>query len=281
MKMWQTAQIPAHLHWDPLHSALAEQRWIERQISSPFTVPQLALVQYPEPAVIFGRKGGDEVARRARAEAEGFSVLQRRTGGGAVLAGPWLVGVHIVLPPAHPVARMAPTASMVWLGKAISTALTLSRVRNALVDSDLIAETRQKAEEAALEWACFAALSHGELLDEHGRKLVGLSQYRARWGVLLSGGLLVSTPPWEALEYVYCGSRPSRSRLGQLASAGVGVVAPTVVLPDLYARLATCLDIAFQADETDRAVPEQGSNPGVASHGPDDGRRPSALANVR
>lgn len=242
------------LRWDALHSAQAERQWIDARAGESLAVPRLALVHYDQPAVIYGRRGGDSPGRRARAEGAGFAVLQRRSGGGAVLAGPWMAGFHVVVPPSHPIARLGAVGAMVWLGKAVSAALLLSHVANAPVESRDVAALREGAD-AALDWACYASLAHGELVDATGRKLLGLSQARGRFGALLSGGLLVGDTPWEALEYVHHGERPARSALRALASAGVAAVAPAADLPHLYARLATCVAIALDPEFVDGPAP--------------------------
>jgi lipoate-protein ligase A len=236
--------------WEPLRSATAEQRWIQDKIESGFAMPERALVSYENAAVIYGRRGGGDDARLARAQEVGCEVLQRRTGGGAVLAGRWMAGFHVLLPPEHPVARMGVVGSMVWLGKVVCAALRLSRVSARLAEASDIDLSLRRASEAALEWVCYAGLSHGELLDVDGRKLVGLAQCRGRWGILLSGGVLVGESPWEALEYVHTASRPARSALRDFVSTGIGVLAPDVSLPDLYGRLATCVDIGLRSEIT-------------------------------
>ena len=234
--------------WAPLHSAVEEQQWIDAGIAGGVAEPRLALASYPDPAVIYGRRGGEEPARLARAREEGLVVIRRRTGGGAVLAGPWLIGFHALLPAAHPVAKMGVVASMVWLGKVACTALLLSRVASRVADAADMAGCRARAADAGVDWACYGGLSHGELLDAEGHKLLGLSQGRGRWGVLLSGGLLVGESPWESLEYVYANRRPARSRLRELASRGLAAVAPGVSVSDVCARLASCLDLALAAE---------------------------------
>ena len=268
-------------HWSPLQSAQAERDWIDARIAAGVTAPTLALVRYSRPAVVYGRRGGEEPERAARAVHEGFAVLRRRTGGGAVLVGPWMLGFHVLLPVAHPVARLPVIASMVWLGKAVSTALALSRVANALVDPRDIEPLRRKAADASLDWACYAAASHGELLDEDGRKLVGLSQCRGAWGILLSGGLLIGQAPWESLEYVHVGCRPAQSPLRCMASPGIESVAPGVVLPDLYARLATCVEIALDAAPEAGVARQRGSDGCAAGEGVAGLRGGSAPATVR
>ncbi len=270
-------------HWVPLHSAEAEQQWIEATIAAGISEPRLAFVRYAEPAVIYGSRGGESPARLARAEQERFAVLRRRTGGGAVLVGPWMSGFHVFLPGTHPVARSGVIAGMVWLGKAVYAALLLSRVSNRLAETPDMDAFRRRSGEAKLEWACYAGLSHGELLDAAGRKLVGLSHGRGRWGVLLSGSLLLADSPWESLEYVHLGRRPARSSLRELASAGIAGVAPSVRVPDVCARLAACVDIALDVEVSAVAMPpwpdrldDQGARAGLRSQQQGAGRKIAA-----
>lgn len=236
--------------WEPLRSATAEQRWILEKIESGIAQPERALVSYENGAVIYGRRGGDDGARQVRAQEVGCEVLRRRSGGGAVLTGPWLTGFHVLLPADHPVARLGVVGSMVWIGKVVGAALRLSRVPVRLAEAGDVDAFRHRAIDAALEWACYAGLSYGELLDAAGRKLVGFAQCRGRWGILLSGGLLIDESPWEVLEYVHTGRRPARSVLRDLVSTGIGALAPTVSLRDLYGRLATCMDIGLRSEIT-------------------------------
>jgi hypothetical protein len=90
------------------------------------------------------------------------------------------------------------------------------------VDAAGIEAQAANARSAGMDWACFAGLSHGELIDGQGRKLLGTCQWRGRWGVVLSGGLLLGSTPWEDLEFIHYGVRPERSGMRNLASGGIG-----------------------------------------------------------
>ena len=62
-----------------------------------------------------------------------------------------------------------------------------------------VAAAKQGRHANAPAWACFGGLSHGEVVNAEGRKLVGLAQRRRRNGVLLVAGTLVSRVPWTLL----------------------------------------------------------------------------------
>ena len=65
------------------------------------TKPQFRVWTYGSPAIVLGCS---QRGLRSAAEARlppGVKLLDRATGGGAVLTGPWLVGVSVVLPPEH------------------------------------------------------------------------------------------------------------------------------------------------------------------------------------
>jgi lipoate-protein ligase A len=89
-----------------------------------------------------------------------------------------------------------------------------------------IASHNAAARQADLEWVCFAGLSHGELIDAHGGKLLGLAQSRGRWGALISVGLLLAQTPWETLEAIHRGRPCQRSTMHTQASVGLAALAP-------------------------------------------------------
>jgi len=57
---------------------------------------------------------------------------------------------------------------------------------------------REVRADLSLSWACFGNLSHWEV-EANGGKIVGLSQWRTRNGVLLSSAVLVDPSPWTLL----------------------------------------------------------------------------------
>lgn len=201
-----------------LQSGQAEQIWIDRQLAAGLTAPALAVVNYRRPCLIYGRRGGDNPAARGRAALLYYAVTQRRSGGGAVLAGPWMLGLNLLLPTEHPFAALSHVQAFSWFGRVWQQALADLGITCHLANSEEFQQRQALVEQLRLDWVCFAGISHGELLDSEGRKVLGLAQYRGRWGTLLSAGLLTATTPWEELEFIHTGQRPEYSALHALTA---------------------------------------------------------------
>ncbi len=153
--------------------------------------------RYQAPAVVLGcsqRALHEGMAPRLAGRA---ALIQRESGGGAVLAGPWMVGLSLALPAGHAWARAGVVGAYEPLAQVH---------RAALGDLGIAAEPLRPAEVAAanaalptVRWACFGSLSPWELVAGGGRKLVGLAQRRRRDTVLLVAGTLVDPPDWPLL----------------------------------------------------------------------------------
>jgi lipoate-protein ligase A len=173
-------------------TAADEQAFHAAALAAPVTEPGLRLWRYDAPAVVLGPAQRPDDGIEARARAAGATVITRMTGGGAVLAGPWLLGLSVVLPPDHPQVRPSLRASYHWLGAALASWLAGLGVPARALEAP---PTRPPAD---LAWACFAGVSWGEV-EAGGRKIVGLAQARRKNGVLFSAGVLVATTPWPLL----------------------------------------------------------------------------------
>ena len=243
--------------WVQLRSARAEQAWIDEQIGVGIAGPQVAIVQYRTPAIIYRRPLVDESAALARAARVGCDMSRRSSGGGEVLAGPWMLGVDLFLPAAHPLCQAGHVAGFRWLGEMWRKAFVCIGLPVELADASSIAEHNEAARAACLDWVCFAGLSHGELLDGEGRKLLGLAQRRGRWGILLSSGLLMAQTPWEILEFVRHGQRPERSGMHRLASAGLASLAPALTEDRLCRHLLDDLQLEFAGPRPEATAARQ------------------------
>lgn len=138
----------------------------------------------------------DDVERRLQGRAE---LAVRESGGGAVLTGPWLVGVSVVVPPAHPWVRDGLIDSYRHLGQLHVGVLKELGVSARALPAQDVPRAPAASADKALGWACFGGLSPWEVVDAEGRKLVGLAQRRCRTGVLLVAGTLVSRVDWALL----------------------------------------------------------------------------------
>jgi len=196
-----------------------EHAWVAGMLDASVGRAQWRVWLYPAAEIVLGcsqRAMHAEVAQRAPA---GVRVTVRPSGGGAVLAGPWMVGASIVVPPGHRLLSEGLVASYRWLGE-----LHAQVMREAGVDARAVApqpppqaqpgqpaqnskqaqqpqrdEAAAEAAAEAVRWACFGSLSPWEVTDAAGRKLTGLAQQRRRGGVAFSAGTLASRPDWRLL----------------------------------------------------------------------------------
>ena len=181
--------------------AVVEQLWNEQQLALPVRTPAWRLWRYRQPMVVLGCS-----QRRLLGDADdaaGTGVLVRESGGGAVLTGPWMLGLSVALPNDHPLAAVGPVDSYRWLGQQIALVLQGIGLHGAHAISPewlrLSRESGAPHTADGIDWACFGGLSPWEVLAANGRKLVGLAQVRRRAGVLLVGGLLLEPSPWTVL----------------------------------------------------------------------------------
>lgn len=138
----------------------------------------------------------DDIERRLQGRAE---LTVRESGGGAVLTGPWLVSVSVVLPPEHPWVCNGLIDSYRHLGQLHVAALKAFGVAARALPPQELPRAHEAGAVSSVNWACFGGLSPWELVNAQGRKLVGLAQRRCRTGVLLVAGTLVGPVDWALL----------------------------------------------------------------------------------
>lgn len=182
---------------DPLLAVVScgeEQRWHETLLEAPVREPRLQLWTYGAPGVVFGCSQAALLAAACGGK-DRLEMVLRRSGGGAVLTGPWMLSTSILLPPDHELLSGSTVSSYRWLGVLIAGLLRDMNVpAHALTPEDV----RRSPGDPALGWACFGGLSPWEVVAG-GRKIVGLAQLRRRNGVLLTSGTLLAPPDWDAL----------------------------------------------------------------------------------
>ncbi len=177
--------------------------------------PVLRWYRSSRTAIVLGRGQARDLAAAATADVE---VVQRHSGGGAVLLTPDLLSLDVLVPTAHPLAQGAPGDVFVHVGRAWAAALADLGVRGPRVwDGAGTARRRGTAREQLLAAVCYATPGRGEVLVD-GRKVVGLAQRRRRPGALVQCGLLRRWDPAPLL--VALGADPDDP---EIAGAAVGL----------------------------------------------------------
>ncbi len=186
-----------------LSVAAEEQAWNRDQLAQPVMVPGWRVWTYEQPAIVLGcSQHAIYECLLATPSGLPLEVLLRDSGGGAVLTGPWMLGLSLALPNGHPWLGQGLLESYRHLGQLFAELLAAQGVpARALPPAELPAQQAALVARGlpVLDWACFGNLSPWEVVDDQGRKLVGLAQRRRQTGVLLVAGLLLTEPPWSML----------------------------------------------------------------------------------
>lgn len=212
-----------------------EQQRISEILEAGVETPQVLFWQYDQAAVIMGCSQRPSDAQTQRSMEAGFPILRRRSGGGAVLAGPWMLSVTVFIPPEHPVAGQNIIEIFSWLEQIWIDTLLTCGVPCKGVDQQMIDRSKVVSQEQDLKWACYASLSHGEVISDDGRKLVGLAQIRKRKGVALVSGLHLYPCDWNELSRIVVGSTEPGLSLEALNSdaSSLSGISSERLLPDL------------------------------------------------
>ncbi len=183
-------------------SAGAEQQMIHQSLEAGVKLPSTAMWSYSSVSLVLGRSQKPSADVLERAGEEGIDVVVRASGGGAVIAGPWMLSHTVLLPPGHELARMSLPRSYELIGDAWRRALGRLGIPTAIAPR---AAAGTADADDAKRWVCFASLSYGELVGPADRKIVGLAQVRRRGGAAICAGLLLGQPDWPRLLRVWLG----------------------------------------------------------------------------
>jgi lipoate---protein ligase len=178
----------------------------------------------PAPALVLGSAQPDDAADRRIAAALGVDVTRRRSGGGAVLVVPGeIVWVDLVVTPDDPLWDDDVARAMHWVGDTWAAALGRGAVhRGAMIRTPWSAAV------------CFAGTGPGEVVDERGAKLVGISQRRTRSWARFQTMVHLRWRP----ELVAALVSPPRPTAEELAEVTATVSAPPdVVIESLLSHL--------------------------------------------
>ena len=160
----------------------------------------------------------------------GVDVVQRRSGGGAVLLVPGEVTwIDVVVPAGDPGWSDDVHGPMVWLGRHLADELAASTG-----EPDVEVHEGAMVTTAWSRLICFDGVGAGEVLLG-GRKVVGISQRRTRHAARLQCCWYSSYDPSRLLELLLPGVRPSADDLAPVATV------PAVVADTIVTALATRL----------------------------------------
>jgi len=209
-------------------TADAEQAELRQVLADGVGEAAIASWHYADTALVLGRSQRPSPELTARADRARIGLVERLSGGGAVITGPWMLSVTLLLPPAHPLARMSLPAGYRAIGGACRQAMHALGMQTRVAAP--VPAPRTTA--AELDWACFASISHGELVSTDGRKIVGLAQVRRRQGIAVSIGVLLDRPQWELLVRVWTGRDDARlARQLEARTASCDELAPASGMP--------------------------------------------------
>lgn len=207
-------------------SIAEELAWTRAALADPGATGRWRIWRYGSPEIVVGcsQRRLQERLQQERLQAAdrgALPVFRRDSGGGVVFAGPWLLGITVVLPVAHPLlSGVSLVDSYRWLGELHVRVLSQAGIPAGTLDpravrelagagADTHASSGEPVPPAAaaavsaarppVAWACFGDLSPWEVVDARGRKLSGLSQRRVRGAVAFSAGTLLSRPCWQHL----------------------------------------------------------------------------------
>ncbi len=165
--------------------------------ASPGDPAMLYWSQAESRGLVLGFSQKESVLNQAALIAQPIPLYHRRAGGTAVLVGPELLSLDVILPEKHPFILSDIVESYRWLGTMWVKTLGSLGVETRLVSPQeahaqraLLKQEATRSREAILNRACFGSLSSYEVIAEE-RKVVGLDMIRRRKGSLLQAGLLL------------------------------------------------------------------------------------------
>ena len=131
------------------------------------------------PALILGSTQSEVLLNVDRCRERGVDVVKRRSGGGLVfVSSRHTLWVDVIVPRKHPAWKVDVGRASEWIGEVWLDALSPSSVD--VVDRPL---SIHRGGQEATTWSkliCFAGRGPGEIFDDRGRKVVGISQRRTR-----------------------------------------------------------------------------------------------------
>lgn len=153
--------------------------------------------QADSPGIVLGFSQKPTVLNAHALAMHPIPAYHRRAGGTAVLVGPHLLSLDVVLPAQHPLILSDIVEAYRWFGEAWVEALQFLGVQTRAIPIDeahaqriLLKQPETREREAILRRACYGSLSPYEVVAGQ-RKVVGLDMIHRKTGSLLQAGLLL------------------------------------------------------------------------------------------
>jgi len=189
--------LPLTIAPQQYHIDLSEQLLMAASPGEPAT---LYWSQAESAGLVLGFSQKQSILNQDALRIQPFPVYHRRAGGTAVLVGPGLLSLDIILPAGHPLILQDVIESYRWLGEVwveslgrLGVGTRLVSPREAHAQKALLKQEASRIDESILNRACFGSLSSYEVIAEK-RKVVGLDMIRRRSGSHLQAGILLK---WE------------------------------------------------------------------------------------
>ena len=225
-------------------SCAEEQAWNHDQLSGTVLRPAFRLFTYRAPALILGCSQRSLATPEQVAQRAGIDTVVRQAGGGAVLAGPWMLSASIVLPSTHPLASGGLVQSYRWIGELHASVLQELGIAAHAIDPDTARSLHQESLAAGIGWACFGGFSAWDVVVGQ-RKIAGLAQVRRRTGALFVAGVLLGRPDWELLSRALDQHEDSPALLAARTTSCAGQLERDLPHAELASRLADALRAAL------------------------------------
>jgi len=150
--------------------------------------------------LVLGFSQKEEVLNQEVVVQQQIPIYHRRAGGTAVLVGPHLLSLDVVLPADHPLILVDIVKSYQWFGEAWVETLEHLGIEARLVlpqeareQRMLLKQPETQVREELLRRACYGSISPYEVVVGQ-RKVVGLDMIRRKVGSVLQAGVLLH---WE------------------------------------------------------------------------------------
>jgi lipoate-protein ligase A len=167
----------------------------------PGDLPILYWSQADRDGIVLGFSQKQTLLNPVALAARTLPIYHRRAGGTAVLVGPHLLDLDVVLPADHSLVLSDIVESYRWFGEAWVTALRTLGIEARIISTDeahaqraLRKQATAGAYERLMNRACYGSLSPYEVVVGQ-RKVVGFDMIRRRNGTLLQAGVVLH---WES-----------------------------------------------------------------------------------